>query len=43
MPVAAGPGRGSPPPPGVDMTIDTNVFVAIADLTDAPIPVQLNW
>lgn len=31
------------PPPGVDMTIDTDVFVAIADLTDAPIPVQLNW
>ena len=30
-------------PADADIVIDTNVYVAIADLVDAPVPVRLSW
>ena len=30
-------------PAEADIVMDTDVFVAIADLVDAPVPVRLSW
>jgi hypothetical protein len=30
-------------PPDADIVIDTDVYVTIADLVDAPVPVRLSW
>ncbi|MCU1360603.1 MAG: hypothetical protein JWN99_1892 [Ilumatobacteraceae bacterium] len=30
-------------PPDADIVMDTDVYVAIADLVDAPVPVRLDW
>ncbi|MGD9996678.1 MAG: hypothetical protein AB7L17_18585 [Ilumatobacteraceae bacterium] len=32
-----------PKPPDADLIMDTNVYVAIAALVDAPVPVKLSW
>jgi hypothetical protein len=34
---------GMSKPADADLVIDTNVYVAIADLVDAPVPVRLSW
>jgi hypothetical protein len=30
-------------PPGADIALDTTVYVAIAELVEAPVPVRLSW
>jgi hypothetical protein len=30
-------------PAGADMTLDTSLFIGIAELVDAPVPVRLSW
>ena len=30
-------------PPGADIAIDTDVYVTIAELVEAPVPVRLSW
>lgn len=30
-------------PPGADIALDTTVYVAIAELVEAPVPVRLTW
>lgn len=34
---------GKTPPPGVDIVLDADQFAEIARLTDAPVPVRINW
>jgi hypothetical protein len=33
----------TPLPAGVDIVLHTDVFVAISDLADAPVPVRISW
>lgn len=34
---------GVPVPSGAEIVIDTDLFLTIADLVDAPVPVRLSW
>ena len=35
--------RGSSVPPGADISIDTDVYITIAELVEAPVPVRISW
>ena len=35
--------RGRAVPPGADISIDTDVYMTIAELVEAPVPVRISW